>query len=179
MACRRGRKVEAHRRWPSVSSIDPPVAAETALCREAAPAAGPLLDMAGNGRQGNYEYSSSGGSVGVGGINGGVGICFEGGGDGGGEHSAGDQRRAPHQGVIVDEKVVGIVDEGYPEIPTDDLGVFMATLVEGMRSDGVQLANTAKNVVANTVQVGKKGIRHVRCIVKKEPCEITPSCRWL
>lgn len=48
------------------------------------------------------------------------------------------------------------MDDTYPEIPTEDIGVFMATLVEGMRSDGMQLANSAKNVVANTFQVSQR-----------------------
>lgn len=42
---------------------------------------------------------------------------------------------------------------GYPDIPTDDFGEFMSTLVEGMRSDGAQLASTAKEAVASTLDV--------------------------
>lgn len=41
-------------------------------------------------------------------------------------------------------------DEGYP----DNIEDFMATLLDGMRSDSVQLATSARNVVANTYQVG-------------------------
>lgn len=44
-------------------------------------------------------------------------------------------------------------DSIYPLIPTDDLGVFMKTLVEGMRSDGAQLVSTAKDAVASTFDV--------------------------
>lgn len=41
----------------------------------------------------------------------------------------------------------------YPEIPTEDISLFMATLVGGMRADGLQLANSAREAVASTFQV--------------------------
>ena len=63
---------------------------------------------------------------------------------------------APHkQQSVAPAEGGGLMDDLYPEIPTEDIGVFMATLVEGMRSDGMQLANSAKNVVANTFQVSQ------------------------
>lgn len=70
-------------------------------------------------------------------------------------------------------------DDDFPQIPTDDLGVFMTTLVDGMRSDGVQLANSAKNVVSNTFQVrtetpyqntNMETILHLSDIAGRTPC---------
>lgn len=49
---------------------------------------------------------------------------------------------------VIDEK-----DGGYPEIPTDDLGTFMTTLVDGVRADGAELAQSAKEAVASTFHV--------------------------
>lgn len=169
MACRRGSKVKAHHRWGSVSSVDigtltdgasTPSAqqphqkkwrrkderaaaeggtAAAAAARAAAGAIPLLVDVsevdhsycgAGNRRESTDDCT--------------------------------DHQRAPHQGSIVEQEqdanagIVGIEeDEGYPEIPTDDLGIFMTTLVEGMRSDGVQLANSAKSVVTNTFHVSR------------------------
>lgn len=51
-------------------------------------------------------------------------------------------------------------DSIYPLIPTDDLGVFMKTLVEGMRSDGAQFVSTAKDAVASTFDV-----RNIECLL--------------
>lgn len=56
-----------------------------------------------------------------------------------------------------------MIDDSYPEIPTEDIGVFMTTLVEGMKSDGMQLANSAKNVMANTFQVNQRRRRGETC----------------
>lgn len=77
---------------------------------------------------------------------------------GGGEASNhGDTGKGSHATSRVWENGAGDAEDadlqGYPEIPTEDLGVFMATLLDGMRSDGVQLAQSAKTVVASTYQV--------------------------
>lgn len=61
--------------------------------------------------------------------------------DGGG-HDDGSTQRS-ESGAAVD-------DDGYP----DNIEDFMATLLDGMKSDSVQLATSARNVVANTYQVG-------------------------
>lgn len=58
------------------------------------------------------------------------------------------------------------VDDGdgrYPESIED----FMATLLDGMRSDSVQLATSARNVVANTYQVGQVSEGYFLCGVHR------------
>lgn len=156
-ACnRRGRKAEAHRRWESVSSTidipcgvvlnDVPDAAVNSVApsfqnkpssstSSEAPAAraAPPPDRQQDGHPG-------GGGDGSSGVNsGGVGV-------------AGPAHEQTSGGGTMWEDD-GDDDDKEVYIPTEDLGVFMATLMDGMRSDGVQLAQSAKNVVANTYQV--------------------------
>ncbi|CBN80077.1 Formin-like 3 [Ectocarpus siliculosus] len=155
-ACnRRGRKAEAHRRWESVSSTidipcgvvlnDLPHAAVKSVAPSfqnkpssstssealAARATPPARQQ--DGHPGGDDDGSSG-------VNsGGVGV-------------AGPAHEQTSGGGTMWEDD-GDDDDKEVYIPTEDLGVFMATLMDGMRSDGVQLAQSAKSVVANTYQV--------------------------
>lgn len=61
-------------------------------------------------------------------------------------------QQAGHDGSTLQQSESAAVDEEerYP----DNIEDFMATLLDGMKSDSVQLATSARNVVANTYQVG-------------------------
>lgn len=182
MACRRGSKVKAHQRWGSVSSMDIGMLPDVAPT----PSAQQLYQQKWRRKDERVTAAAGGGTatappaaappplaagvipllVDVSEVD--HSYC---GADNRRESAddCTDHQRAPHQGSIVEQDqdaiaggvVVGIdeEDEGYPEIPTDDLGIFMTTLVEGMRSDGVQLANSAKSVVTNTFHVSTSDCR--------------------
>ena len=158
MTSRRGRRVEAHRRWQSVSSMGGPEGLASAAMGAAEPVATStagllgLLDKqdgrslsGGSGGHDRHSLSVTDASNTGADVRGGRHPSVDGG-------CAGQQRDydAPRQQRVHD--MMGGNDD-YPEIPTEDIGVFMATLVEGMRSDGMQLANSARNVVTNTFQV--------------------------
>lgn len=140
-ACgRRGRKAEAHRRWESISdTIDLPCGVfpdheALALCRNNdvshAAAAGPPKKT----RQ-NDSDDRRGRGTDVSDVRCGLQ-------DSTGGH---DSTRQGSESRAADDD-----DEVYP----DNIEDFMATLLDGMKSDSVQLATSARNVVANTYQVG-------------------------
>lgn len=65
-------------------------------------------------------------------------------------------RAGTFQSLTADEadaNVPGDDDESRPDIPTEDFGEFMETLMAGMRADGTELARSAREAVANTFQV--------------------------
>eukprot|EP00903_Cladosiphon_okamuranus_P016298 g15030.t1 len=156
-ACsRRGRRAEAHRRWESVSStldipcgvfLDMP-AEQEALFHDnanhdshtvAAAAPAPAAGHPKSHQRDRNDRRGSSADLGdeACGLRGGVvppSSCAD---------HAGARRRG--KGMAQD----GDDHDGYP----DNIEDFMATLLDGMRSDSVQLATSAKNVVANTYQV--------------------------
>lgn len=66
---------------------------------------------------------------------------------------SGGESHPPAQSVTAVEQQPHSNDEDGPVIPTDDIGEFVTLLMDGMRSDGEQLAESAKHVVANTFSV--------------------------
>lgn len=86
--------------------------------------------------------------------------------------SHGGQIRPPvAQSVTTVEQQPDINDEDGPVIPTDDIGEFVTMLMDGMRSDGEQLAESAKHVVANTFSVSKTPVIETR--------EALPRVTWV
>ena len=169
MTSRRGRRVEAHRRWQSVSSLGGPGGLSVAAT---AAAAGPQaastsaglhdkeddrFDGGGDDRRPLSATDASNASGGARGVRGGDGAGIDGRCDR--QHDGAPRK----QQCVVAAAENDVIDDSYPEIPTEDIGVFMTTLVEGMKSDGMQLANSAKNVMANTFQVNQRRRRGETC----------------
>lgn len=79
-----------------------------------------------------------------------------GGGKGGGHHVAGGacgRERNSVGGLRSSHAAKAEEEEDDNEVYPDNIEDFMATLLDGMRSDSVQLATSARNVVQNTYQV--------------------------
>lgn len=149
---RRGRKVEADHRWESVAAtIDIPCGVTLDRSMNVPGICGGEDSHRAGGRDGHRgrDAAASGSRDRAG-----TQTSMDGGGEGGGreDSAAGGGRekndsagglRSTAEGEAEDE------DECYP----DNIEDFMATLLDGMRSDSVQLATSAKNVVQNTYQV--------------------------
>lgn len=91
------------------------------------------------------------------------------GGNGGESH--GRQTPLPvAQSVTAVEQPPDRNDEDGPVIPTDDIGEFVTLLMDGMRSDGEQLAESAKHVVANTFSVSKIPVIETHAAL---PCDLS------
>ena len=83
----------------------------------------------------------------------------------GGDDGCGGDGDAPSARQILRSRPESVAEPNSHDlddavIPTGDLGEFVATLVDGMRSDGLHLAESAKHVVANTFSVSETSTTH-------------------